>query len=178
MLMMLEPSLSQTPSSPPPPTSYHPRPAAPPPVSHASIIYFRDLTFFTRDIQTNHWFKRLNMEWIASEWKLLGRALLTHTHTSSQLELYWGCLRWLGTCFRDNVREMPAEELDSLCERLMRGQCRKHFSTNFSLLKLYIYLCCKFTFVGFMLWQSWANFLVRLRHKSHSVRDTKDHVLV
>lgn len=46
MLMMQEPSLSQT---PPPPTAGQPPPStcSPPPVSHASTIYFTDLTFFT-----------------------------------------------------------------------------------------------------------------------------------
>lgn len=54
MLMMQEPSLSQTPPPPPhppphPPTAGQPPPStcSPPPVSHASTIYFTDLTFFT-----------------------------------------------------------------------------------------------------------------------------------
>ena len=76
MLMMLEPSLSQTPT-PRPPTSHRPRPTAPlPSLVHPPFTLQIIWLFSQQVIQTNHCYKRQNI----SKWKRLGSALLTHMH--------------------------------------------------------------------------------------------------
>lgn len=54
MLMMQEPSLSQTPT--PPPASHHPRPAAPLPSLMHPPFTLQIWLFSQQRIQTNHWF--------------------------------------------------------------------------------------------------------------------------